>query len=154
MILEDAQKQRVAEWIADGMKLSEIQSKLDAEYGVRMTYMEVRFLMDDLSLKPVDPVPPPEEPAAAAQPAEATPEAGEPPADGLGGVSVSVDHVTRPGSVVSGRVTFSDGVTSEWYLDQMGRLGLVPSTPGYKPSEEDILSFQSQLQQQLSKQGF
>lgn len=153
MILEDAQKQRVAEWIADGMKLSEIQSKLDAEFGVRMTYMEVRFLMDDLSLKPVDPVPPPEEPAAAAQTAGEPPDAGEAPA-GLGGVSVSVDHVTRPGSVVSGRVTFSDGVASEWYLDQMGRLGLVPSTPGYKPSEEDVMSFQTQLQQQLSKQGF
>ena len=66
----------MAEWIADGMKLSEIQNKLDAEFGVSMTYMEVRFLMDDLSLKPVDPVPPPEEPAAAAQTAGEPPDAG------------------------------------------------------------------------------
>lgn len=167
MNLDETQKQQVSTWIEEGLKLSEIQGKLDSELGIRLTYMEVRFLIDDLSLKPQDPVeapadPPADPPADAA--GEGLPDAGDPtglPSDplspdseGSGGISLTVDRVMRPGSVVSGKVTFSDGVTAEWYLDQVGRLGLVPSTPGYKPSQDDVMAFQSRLQSELAKQGF
>jgi hypothetical protein len=64
-----------------------------------------------------------------------------------------VDQVTRPGAIVSGGVTFSDGKTAEWYLDQTGRLGLAPAEKGYKPSEEDVMDFQAALQQELTKFG-
>ena len=70
-----------------------------------------------------------------------------------GGVSVSVDQLTRPGSMVSGKVTFSDGNTAEWYLDQMGRLGLAPQKAGYRPPPADVQQFQAALEAELSRLG-
>ena len=158
MKLDEAQRQKVAAWIAEGAKLSEIQNRLAKEFGLKLTYMEARFLVDDLKLTPHDPEPPKvvEPPAAAAKPLTTTPvppvEAGVPP---LGGkVSVSVDQIARPGAIVSGKVTFSDGQTAEWYLDQSGRLGVVPKQQGYKPSAADVQDFQLALQQEVAKLGY
>ena len=67
------------------------------------------------------------------------------------GVQVSVDPVTRPGMVFNGTVTFSDGQSAQWSLDQLGRLGLKPTQQGYRPSPEDIAAFQESLQQKLSE---
>ena len=53
--------------------------------------------------------------------------------------------------MASGSVTFSDGVTGGWYLDQMGRLALTKiSKPGYQPSREDLEAFQIELQNKLT----
>ena len=49
--------QKVGEWVAQGLKLSDIQNRLVSELGVTMTYMEVRFLVDDLKLTLKDPEP-------------------------------------------------------------------------------------------------
>src|SRR5499427_5545267 len=54
MNLDEAQRKKVAAWIADGLKLSEIQNRLASDLGVRMTYMDVRLLVDDLKLTPKD----------------------------------------------------------------------------------------------------
>jgi len=169
MNLNDAQKKSVVEWIAQGMKLSEIQRRINSEFGIVVTYMEVRFLVDDLKLTPKDPEPPkPVELAGRqsggdstiAEPAPLKGEAdkvmseanrGVPPG---GGVSVKVASVARPGALVSGSVTFSDGNSAEWHLDQMGRLGLSPKQPGYKPSPADLEAFQIELQDALQKLGF
>ena len=153
MKLDEAQKEQVRKWIAEGLKLSEIQDKMDSEFGITMTYMEARFLLDDLGIKPKDKEPPPEvKPAAAAAPTAPAPAAeGQPP--GAGGVRVGVDQVTRPGALVSGKVTFSDGKQADWYLDQTGRLGVVPKEEGYKPSQEDIMEFQAELQSELGRLG-
>ncbi|MFM8470749.1 MAG: hypothetical protein ACKODH_12440, partial [Limisphaerales bacterium] len=140
--------------------------KMAAELGVSMTYMEVRFLLDDLRLKPKDPEPPKQpEPASPIAPASAG--APAPAADGttalpapaaeappFGAVKLSVDTLARPGTVVSGKVTFSDGQTADWYLDQMGRMGVVPAQKGYKPSQADVMEFQELLQMELQKMGF
>ena len=67
---------------------------------------------------------------------------------------MAVDTVTRPGAVVSGKVTFSDGKSAEWYLDQYGRLGMLPGEKGYKPSQNDIMAFQTELQNQLARYGY
>ncbi|MEO8353262.1 MAG: hypothetical protein ABI680_16155 [Chthoniobacteraceae bacterium] len=165
MSLTDEQKKLVAAWIEEGLKPSDIQSRLESEFNLRVTYMDVRFLIDDLKLMPKDPEPPPapvETPPAESAPAPAP--AGAPavenssitddsiPSTG-GGVSVKVDSITRPGAMVSGRVTFSDGKTAEWYLDQMGRLGMVPPEPGYRPAEKDVTEFQAALERELSKMG-
>ena len=54
----------------------------------------------------------------------------------------------------SGDVTFSDGKTGKWYLDQMGRLGLGGDLPqGYRPSPTDAALFQQQLMQLLQSKG-
>lgn len=153
MKLDDTQKQKVSEWINEGLKLSEIQDKLNSEFGFTMTYMEVRFLIDDLGVKLKDK--PKEAPAPAAlAPAAKAEKPEETAAGGTGGVSVTVDQVMRPGAAVSGKVTFSDGKGAEWYLDQMGRLGLASKEQGYKPSEEDLIEFQTQLQNELARLGF
>jgi hypothetical protein len=169
MNLNDAQKKSVIEWIAQGMKLAEIQRRIDSEFGIVMTYMEVRFLVDDLKLTPKDPEPPKPADLAGRQsrgdsmiagtasvkdePGKLMSEANEglPPG---GGVSVKVAAVARPGALVSGTVTFSDGNSAEWHLDQAGRLGLSPKQPGYKPSPADLQAFQIELQEELQKLGF
>jgi hypothetical protein len=151
MNLNDDQKKRVSGWIAEGLKLSDIQKRLEKEFGLRLTYLESRLLIDELKLVPKD-----IEPAAplkelAGQGTTPSKEAAAPPP---GGVSVKVDTVTRPGAVVSGKVTFSDGNSADWYLDQMGRLGLVPGQQGYRPPQADLQTFQEQLQQELQSLGF
>jgi len=160
MMLNDSQKKQVAQWMEAGLKLSEIQKRLAAEMGLQMTYMEVRFLVDDLKLTPKDPDPPAtDEPAQVAPEADgaADAKAADPgPADGSTpdpGVSVTVDALTKPGSLVSGKVTFSDGNTADWYVDQMGRLGLVPKTEGYRPSAADVQEFQIVLEREISRAG-
>ncbi len=86
--------------------------------------------------------------------AEDAPEAIPAPPAGPGGVVLDLDRIMRPGAVVSGNVTFSDGVTGKWALDQMGRLMLDTSKKGYQPSPADIQSFQVQLQTQLQRHGY
>ena len=176
MNLNDEQRKKVAEWLEQGLKLSDIQKRLGSELGVNLTYMEVRFLLDDLRLKPKEQEPPPSPPpdrgkkAPATQPAAPAPgaEAGPVPEEemddlgpeepalpgGPSNVSVSVDRLARPGALVSGNVTFSDGKGAQWYLDQMGRLGIVAKEQGYRPSQTDLMAFQTQLQSELAKLGF
>lgn len=154
MNLDEAQRKQVAEWIAAGAKLAEIQTRLLTEFKIKLTYMEVRFLVDDLKLTPKDPEPP----KVAAPPAAAAPAPGltasPEPAPAFGNVSVSVDQLTKPGTMVSGKVTFSDGQLADWYLDQTGRLGVVPKVAGYKPSAADVQDFQTALQTEIAKLGF
>jgi len=165
MNLDDSQRQTVGKWVEEGLKLSEIQSKLASEFGMRMTYMELRFLLDDLKLKPKDKEPPAAPTLAAKPPAPGAPATKQPPqpaedefeeepAGAGGSVTVNVDQVTRPGALVSGKVTFSDGQTADWYLDQTGRLGVVAKQQGYKPSQADLMAFQAELQSELARQGY
>ena len=65
-----------------------------------------------------------------------------------------MDQIARPGAIVSGKVTFSDGQSADWYLDQTGRLGVVPKQQGYKPSAADVQQFQVALQNELARMGF
>jgi len=164
MNLDETQRKKVAEWITQGMKLSEIQNRLVSELDVRMTYMDVRLLVDDLKLTPKDSEPPKSPGAALASPLAAPaakPKANQPavagtagPAPKTSGVSLGVDQIARPGAVVSGKVTFTDGNQAEWYFDQTGRLGLVPQQPGYRPPAADLQQFQTALDAELSKMGF
>jgi hypothetical protein len=152
MNLEEPQKAKVREWVGAGLQPAQIQQRLVEEFGVQLTYMEIRFLLADLQLQPKDKEVPPD-PALQVKPKEPTNATEQPPAGAAPGVSITVDQLTRPGSVVSGRVTFSDGKRAEWYLDQMGRLGLVPAEKNYKPSQSDVMDFQVALQSELAKLG-
>lgn len=78
-----------------------------------------------------------------------------PPA-GAGKVTLSVDKVTLiPGAMASGSVTFGDGVTAKWIVDQYGRPGLTEaSRPGYRPSAADAQAFMQELSLALQKQGY
>jgi hypothetical protein len=157
MNLDESQRQKVAAWIAEGATISQIQSRLASEPGLKLTYMEVRFLVDDLKLTPKDPEPPKVAApvAGAAKPVDKknSPPPTEPPG-ARGGVSVTVDQLARPGAIVSGKVAFSDGQQADWHLDQTGRLGVLPRQPGYKPSAADVQQFQAALQSEIARMGF
>jgi hypothetical protein len=73
-----------------------------------------------------------------------------------GNVSVSVDKVTLiPGALASGTVTFSDGVTGKWIVDQYGRPGFTEvSQPGYRPAPADAQAFMQELSRALQQRGF
>ncbi|MGN0860480.1 MAG: hypothetical protein ACI4P3_01110, partial [Candidatus Spyradosoma sp.] len=117
-MLTDLQKKQVAAWVGEGLSLAQIQTRIGEEFGVSMTYMDVRFLVDDLDLelrdsveeKSVVPAEKAPEAAPEAVPAENS-EAEPVPAAAGGGVSLSVDAVQAPGVLASGDVTFSDGVS-------------------------------------------
>ena len=157
MNLDEAQRRTVAEWIAQGLKLSEIQNRLASELGLKMTYMEVRLLVDDLKLVPRD-IEPTKPAAAPPDAVEGPPTASafekQPTGARAGEVAVSVDRLTRPGALVSGKVTFTDGVTADWYMDQSGRLGVVAPEQGYRPPPTDMRQFQEALDAELGKAGF
>src|SRR5208282_2555154 len=99
MNLDETQRKKVGAWINEGLKLAEIQKRLESEFGLRVTYLEVRLLVDDLKLKPKDPPPPPKPPP----PPPDEPVDLAPPASPMSGkVSVTVDQLARPGALVSG----------------------------------------------------
>ncbi len=172
MTLDDQQKEIVRQWIQEGLQLNEIQKKLVDELDITMTYMDLRFLISDLEVTPKD-VEKEEEPEeseepeeiSAQGPADEAPDVTPPPspvqqesgagapAENGGSVSVTVDTLTRPGYAISGKVTFSDGKKAEWFIDQMGRPGINPEEEGYRPSQEDVMKFQVELQNILSKSG-
>ena len=184
MHLDDKQKNVVTGWIEEGLDLSAIQVRLESEFNISMTYMDVRFLVGDLKLVPKDLEEPEDETDAGdakdqvdAEQIDQAPGSALPPShnsteiDGLpgesnssgeinndsqeaGDVAITVSSITKPGMMASGSVTFSDGVTCDWYVDELGRPGLVPPAEGYQPPAADMPKFGQKLQQSLQGGGF
>lgn len=74
MQLTEAQAQVARGWLSDGLKLSDFQKRVEKEFGLRLTYMDTRLLVDDLRVVPKDIEPPKApEPTPAPAPAPATP---------------------------------------------------------------------------------
>ncbi len=185
MTLTPEQKQAVSSWVAAGDNLSAVQKKLITEFKISMTYMDVRFLVDDLNLALKDQAPKidasdvtkaqPASPGADADvkdeppfpgedeipPGEDSPESADfdeavPPSGLENNVVVTIDKVTLlPGALASGTVTFSDGVTGKWIVDNYGRPGFTEiSKPGYRPSAGDAQAFMKELSTALQKRGY
>jgi hypothetical protein len=152
--LTPEQISKVSAWVAEGATLSQIQERLSTQLEVAMTYMDVRFLVDDLNLALIEKEEPkkPEEPVAEAAPAEAAVPAET--AQGAGVVTVEVDTIAQPHAMVSGHVTFSDGEKADWYIDHQGRPGMAARTPGYRPTPQDITDFQVKLDAALRQAGY
>ena len=160
--LTKEQEQAVAQWAGEGANLNDIQARLKSEFDVTMTYLDARLLVMGLNVKlkekrkdtppeeKIEAASPPSESGLAAEDAELLPPAGAPG----GKVNISVDQLAIPGTMVSGKATFSDGITAAWYLDQTGRLGLKAPTPGYQPPAADIPVFQQELDLALQRAGF
>lgn len=174
MALTPEQTSAVASWVSAGDNLSTVQKKLQTEFGISMTYMDVRFLVDDLDLALKDKPAPKGDVNDVSKATPAKPKAPPAPAPGApapaandgieddavpavpGSVIVEVDNVTLiPGAIASGSVTFSDGVTGKWIVDQTGRPGFTEvSQPGYRPTPEDGQEFISQLSAALQQRGY
>ncbi len=141
--LTEDQISTIREWAAEGAQLPEIQVRMREEMNIPLTYMDTRFVVLDLGIELV-----------VEKPEEKPPEKTEPdPALSVGATNVTMDSVAIPGAVVSGRVVFSDGESGIWKLDQTGRPSLDLTTPGYQPSQEDILEFQRQLRALIESSG-
>ena len=175
MELSEQQRQAVKGWVAAGASLAEVQKNLKSEFGITMTYIDVRLLVLEIGAEVKDkPEPKPKPPQPAPEPREEDPYADEfgdaaenlaeeetsgqeaPPPEGAAGskVTLSLDRLVVPGAMVSGSVTFSDGVKSRWLIDQYGRFGLEPEKPGYRPSNADLQAFQVQLRLELQRHGY
>ena len=152
MKLTTEQATVVKGWVSAGDSLSDVQKKLLDEFNLSMTYMDVRFLVDDLGVVLKD-----SETAGQAVVDLSAPAPGMADEGGTagtsGGVSVDVDRVTKAGTVASGTVVFSDGVQATWGLDAAGRLSLSAGKEGYRPGEQDLRAFQEALSGQLRKKG-
>jgi hypothetical protein len=179
MALTPEQTAAVTSWVTAGDNLSAIQKKLLEQFKITMTYRDVRFLVDDLNLALKDPAPKidasdvtkaavakpagagakPAADAGAGAPGGAEDDFGSDPDDipaGASSVTVTLDKVVlTPGAIASGDVTFSDGVTGKWIVDQQGRPGFTKiSQPGYRPTPADGEAFMRELSAQLQKRGF
>ena len=119
-----------------------------------MTYMDVRFLVDDLNLALIEKEEPKKPEPAAAEAAPAEPAVPAETAQGAGVVTVEVDTIAQPHAMVSGHVTFSDGEKADWYIDHQGRPGMAARTPGYRPTPQDITDFQVKLDAALRQSGY
>jgi len=168
MTLTPEQKKSVSEWVAAGDNLYAVQKKLSDQFKVSMTYMDVRFLVDDLNLQLKDPAPKVDtSDVSKGAPAKAAPDKkgfidkakeklglgkdegapGDEAAPPGAGVTVTVDKVSlNPNAMASGTMTFPDGVTGRWMVDLQGRPGIVEvSKPGYRPSPEYAQAFMQEL---------
>lgn len=153
--LSPQQRQLVEQWAAEGASLNQIQDRLRTECATTLTYMETRLLIMDLGVKIQDKpreAPPAEQPAPA--PVDENVGAGDDEASAGGSLKVSVDETPPPGAVISGRATFSDGVTVQWFMDEQGRFGMRGPAPGYQPPAADIPAFQAELDNILQLRGF
>lgn len=150
--LSSDQVEMVKEWVAEGAQMADLQKRLKDDFGFNVTYMDTRFLSLDLALNfQVD-----EEESEGPNDIE-NPESQEevdlePLVQDGETVTVTLDQVARPGAMVSGTVTFSDGMKALWLIDEMGRPSIDPDQPGYQPSEADLVSFQAELKGLLDGQ--
>ncbi len=178
MQVTEDQKKTIGEWIQSGADLGKIQQSLKEEFGLNLTYLDTRFLLGDLGLEVIqeeeqeviDPeesiseekdsseISNEEEPESKSEEEESLPDDPEKEEvneneNRTANVNLTVDSLTQPQCVISGKVTFSDGKDAAWYIDQIGRLGLNPDEEGYSPTQDDLAVFQSELRDVLSKQG-
>lgn len=162
-MLDDEKKAAVAKWVAAGESLDAIQKRIKSEWGIHLTYLDVRMLVAEL--------PQPQESEAEEADDAAKSEGEEASSSGDGaqgdaeaseegeddaapaGVSLAFDAVVDPRYLASGTVTFSDGKGGKWILDQYGRFGLAGLPEGYQPSPEDAREFQMKLVSELRARG-
>lgn len=136
---------QIRAWCQEVNSIGDLQTRINKTFNTHLTFLDTRFLMDDFDLQLATHTETPIQKGTAESPLE-----GE-LVDTANTVQVSVDPVTRPGMMVNGSVTFSDGQSATWSLDQLGRLGIKPSQSDYHPSAEDITQFQEAVQEKLAE---
>lgn len=146
--------QLIAKLLSEGISLSDVQKTLEREHDIRMTYMDLRLIVSGLEVdwKKLDGEK--EEESAADDDGESeVVEADATVEGGPGATRVNISKIARPGAVMHGDVVFASGKTADWYLDQMGRLGLNPTNDSGQPDQTDLEEFQIELQQLMQRGG-
>ena len=152
-------KRFMAAKIAEGVNLSDVQKLVNQEFGLKLTYMDVRILASELDNIDWDANDPKaqelamEKARAEAEKKRQEEEGIEPEVEatpGDGRTVVEVSKLVRPGTALSGTVKFASGSTADWYVDSYGRLG-IENLQGDKPTESDIMAFQDELKKALGQ---
>lgn len=99
--LSPEQIQSIRTWAEEGLDLNAIQKRLHEDLNIKLTFMDTRFLLQDLDIRISQPEPEPE----AEQPGE-LPGTMPPPASLLGKTQVTVDEITPPHALMAGKVLF------------------------------------------------
>jgi hypothetical protein len=139
----------IKEKLDEGLSLSDVQKLLVSEFGIRMTYLDLRLLAADLEVnwqKQDD---------AKAEEAKSDDDMdiSKIPAeddDATPRTKIEVSKLARPGVALSGSVEFLSGAKGDWFLDSYGRLGFEAAEGSGKPTEEDLQDFQVELQNKLA----
>ena len=139
------QLEMVRQWASLGVDLNGIQKNLAAECGVHMTYMDVRFLLLDHGIEIATAAAPVEEKKP--EPAPEPESAPQPAADGK--LVVTLDELTLPGTLISGKVAFASGTRGGWQIDQLGRFAW--NALEGQPTPEELQAFQMELTKLLSR---
>jgi hypothetical protein len=148
----DERKPIIKQLLAKGQTLSQIQDYLRNEKGDSITYMELRLLLSEMPDTKLPEKEPPKAPVIAPESAPA--KKNEAGATSKGGkLSISVDQMPQPGSMLSGYARFSSGAKAHWYLDEMGRLGVQPELGSDKPTQADMHEFSTELRKMLQSAG-
>lgn len=147
---EQQRNQIIAEKLNEGYSLEEVQNFLAEEYDLNITYLDLRLIAADLEVdwkQQED-----EKTVTENSSGQILDDTQEPEAEaggGSGGTQVTVDKVTRPDAVMSGTVSFASGAKAKWFIDHSHQLSLAPEEGSEKPSQDDIVEFQQELQKVL-----
>ena len=123
-MLNEEQKAEVAKWFAAGASLDEIQKRMKAEFGVHMTYLDLRLMVADLP-QPVEE--PPAEDVPPAAPARNDSDGADPTRDG------SARNVPAPPRRVASDSGASSSGASDSGASDSGASDSEPSTPSPTP---------------------
>ncbi|MCR4573941.1 MAG: hypothetical protein K5787_09255 [Lentisphaeria bacterium] len=163
----------IAEQLNAGVSLSDVQTRLAQEYGIKMTYFELRMLAMGLSVDWEKQDKPKATPApVVAAPQEAAVEDETKAADtfdteteetGLeaeadedeelddseeavaGETKIVLDETPHPGAALSGTAVFASGASGKWLLSRSGQLGFEADEGSAEPDENDWQLFQTEL---------
>ena len=154
--LSEEQVGMIRSWVSEGAQMADVQKRLMDDFGLNVTYMDTRFLSLDLELEYIveekpepEPEPEPEAQADEIPAADPAPMEGDEAQAPAANVTATCDQIARPGAMVSGTVTFTDGMKGLWLIDEMGRPSIDPDQPGYQPTQADLVAFQAKLRELL-----
>ena len=126
--LSPEQIQSIRTWAEEGLDLNAIQKRLHEDLNIKLTFMDTRFLLQDLDIRISQPEPEPE----AEQPGE------------LPGTMPPPDEITPPHALMAGKVLFKSGAQGAWDIDRTGRINW-DVTLG-EPTADDLREFETELQ--------
>ncbi len=124
--------------IDQGSSLSDIQKHLHDNHNLAISYMDLRLLVADLD----------EVSWASKEDEQSEDERPNVTEETNGRCIVNVSSIVRPGYLANGDTTFPSGVKTDWFIDQAGRPKL-DVKGDIEPTQEDLISFQAELQNLL-----
>lgn len=140
--LSSEQIDQLRQWAAEGLDLNAMQKRMNEEMGLRLTYMDARFLLLDLQIELSSPKPAKDE------------EKSSTPSDEVllptGATQVTIDEITPPHALLCGKVAFMSGARGTWSIDKMGRIDWAPVSG--EPTPDDLKGFEKELQKVLRSQ--